>query len=74
MHRYPLVYTILVVPKSVTRLTTLSKNVTAHPAETSAMQTVFDLIGIVDVVVFFTTRQGLLLFGKDDAEDESDDY
>jgi hypothetical protein len=67
--RYPLVYSIMVIPKSVTRLIDLASHSNNPAAETMGFQIFYTLIGFVDVVVFFTTRRGLLLFGNDELEE-----
>jgi hypothetical protein len=59
------VFSVLLIPETVVRW---SKANHSYPA-TLSCQTLFDLIGLVDVVVFFTTRRGLLLFGEDEYED-----
>ena len=67
--RYPLVYSIMVIPKSVTRLIDLASHSNIPTAETMGFQIFYTLIGFVDVMVFFATRRGLLLFGNDELEE-----
>jgi hypothetical protein len=70
MSRYPLVYSIMVVPKSVTRVIQLATKSTPGE-ETLAFQMFYSLIGFMDVVLFFKTRRGLLLFDEN-LEDEEE--
>jgi hypothetical protein len=66
MHRYPFVYSILVIPLSVVRWISfhqLAKGALHVPsAATLSVEVLFTLIGFVDVVLFFKTRRGILLF------------
>jgi hypothetical protein len=56
----------MVIPKSVTRLLDLASSAYTSPAETMGFQMFYTLIGLVDVIVFFATRRGLLLFGPEE--------
>ncbi|KAG8857234.1 hypothetical protein FRB96_005909 [Tulasnella sp. 330] len=69
MFWYPLSYTILVLPLSITRWSTFrSKDQSATPVKdmsivtTSAVLFVFGLSGLVNVLLFLFTRPNLLLF------------
>jgi hypothetical protein len=56
----------MVIPKSVTRVIEQALNLDT-PTETMAFTAFYSLIGFVDVIVFLTTRRGLLLIGTDKA-------
>jgi hypothetical protein len=74
MCRYPLVYGIIVIPKSVTRVIQLATQSTTTPAsQILGFQMFYSLIGFADVVLFFKTRQGLLLFEEIPPDVESID-
>jgi hypothetical protein len=74
MCRYPLIYSIMVIPKSVTRVISLATQSTTTPAgQTLGFQVFYNLIGFVDVVMFFKTRRGLLLFDENLKPEKSHD-
>jgi hypothetical protein len=66
------VYSIQVLPLSVVRWIGFSeqdrgKPITVPPSATLSVESLYALAGFMDVIVFFATRRGLLLFGDDDA-------
>lgn len=70
---YPVVYSVLVIPLSVVRWIQFAQEAKGPShvpfSATLSVEALFNLAGVIDVVVFFTTRRGLLLFGDDeDAE------
>ena len=77
---YPLVFCVLVLPFSVGRWIAFTEENTGDrisrvsPATTMTVIALWNALGLVDVVLFFTTRQGLLLFGSDPRQTESEDF
>ena len=69
---YPVVYCILVIPLSVVRWLEFHQEDTGTKQNhvpswaTLTVASIFSLTGIADVILFFVTRQGLLLFGDHD--------
>ena len=66
-HRYPVMYTITVMPLSVVRFIQFGQERHGRqshipPGATFGVESLWNLNGVVDVVLFFLTRQGLLLF------------
>jgi hypothetical protein len=67
---YPLVYSCLVLPLSVGRWIGFEqashgdKKVHVPPSATLAIQTIYALSGICNVILFLTTRPNLLLFKR----------
>jgi hypothetical protein len=62
--RYPVTFAILVLPLSVVRFYGFHHTVPSWGE--FFVKTIFNLNGLVDVILFFTTRQGLLLFNHRD--------
>lgn len=78
LSRYPFIYSIIILPLSLVRWSTLSKNDDATTGCTETMPSaaaffgvfLFGLSGAANVFLMLTTRPGLLLFGPDlDQED-----
>jgi len=66
---YPVVYSVLVIPETVVRWLEFGHTVHIKYPATLAVQAIFDLNGFIDVVVFLSTRRGLLLFDTEEVTD-----
>jgi hypothetical protein len=67
LQRYPLAFCVLILPLSIARWIAFvseyaSKKSPVPSAPTIAFNALYNLTGLVDVILFLTTRRGLLLF------------
>jgi hypothetical protein len=69
-NRYPVAFSVLVLPLSIVRFIhfiQVAQGMARLPSSATISGTaIYNLSGLVEVVLFFHTRQGLLLFGQDD--------
>jgi hypothetical protein len=69
--RYPVAYTLIVLPLSIVRF----RYFLGHPVSDTAnltTQILFHSLGWVNVILFFLTRRTNLIHWQDDEEDEED--
>jgi hypothetical protein len=69
VYRYPIAFSVLVLPLSIVRFIhfgQIARGMSSLASSATIGGTaIYDLHGLVEVVIFFQTRQGLLLFGQD---------
>ena len=74
--RYPIVYAVLVLPLSVARWigfvqeTHGDRKNHVPPTALLSVQVIYCLSGLANVILFFLTRPSLLLFGKDEPDND----
>ena len=74
--RYPVVYAVLILPLSVARWigfvqeTRGDRKNHVPPTALLSVQVIYCLSGLANVILFFLTRPNLLLFGKDEPDND----
>jgi hypothetical protein len=69
VYRYPIAFSVLFLPLSITRFIYFTHGIShVSSLATLSAATIYDLCGLVEVVIFFKIRRGLLLFGDSESE------